>query len=313
MEHILVLFPTHAHHRAQLRAAGGDAVFCFEDETPSEEFLSRVTMVLGRPPLELLPRLPALAHLQLNSAGVEPYASALPDHVGLTNASGAYGPGIAEHGLGMVLTLTKKLHRYRDNQRASRWESLGTVTSLEEARVLVVGLGDLGRCFARKVHALGARVTGIKRTPGQAPDYCEALYTLDKLDDCLPQADIVYLSLPDTPDTQGLFSRERIEKMKPGAILINVGRGNAVDLDALCDAIEAGRLAGAGVDVTDPEPLPQTHRAWQVEDLLITPHVSGGFFLPQTHDRIVSICADNVGRFCRHEPLRNTVDRKLLY
>ena len=176
-----------------------------------------------------------------------------------------------------------------------------------------MGLGDLGREFAWRAHALGARVTGIKRTPGNRPKYVESLYTMDKLDDCLPQADIVYMSLPDTPSTQGLFSRERISKMKPGAILINVGRGNAVDLDALCDALEASALAGAGVDVTDPEPLPKEHRAWKTENLFITPHVSGGFHLQLTHDRIVFICADNLRRFACGEELENVVDRVQKY
>lgn len=313
MDHILVLFPTKPHHRAQLRDAAPGAVFCFDDETPTEGFLSQVTVVLGRPPLELLPKLPKLSLVQLNSAGVDQYARVLPGSVTLCNASGAYGPGIAEHGLAMVLMILKKLHLYRDNQRAGLWKNHGPVSSLDGAHVLVVGLGDLGRCFAQLAHALGSRVTGIKRTPGKAPDYCEALYTMDKLDECLKEADIVYMSLPGTPDTAGLFSRERIAGMKPGSILINVGRGNAVDLEALCDAIEEGRLAGGGVDVTDPEPLPEGHRAWQIENLVITPHVFGGFFLPKTHDRVVTICAENLTRFVGQEPLRNIVDRQLQY
>jgi len=145
------------------------------------------------------------------------------------------------------------------------------------------------------------------------PDYVTNLYTMEKLDECLAWADIVYLSLPDTPETAGLFDRQRLLKMKPGSFLLNVGRGNVVDLDALCDCLESGHLAGAGVDVTDPEPLPAQHRAWDVENLIITPHVSGGFHLDYTHDRIVEICAGNLGRFVRGEPLYNLVDRETGY
>lgn len=313
MDHILVCFPTTETHRQQLRAAAPDGVFCFDDETPGEEFLAQVNIVLGNPPADWLKKMPKLAFVQLNSAGVEPYASLLPDSVALTNASGAYGPAIAEHSIGMTMMLMKKLHRYRDVQHTASWVDLGNVGTFIGAKVLVVGMGDIGREFARRANALGATVTGIKRTPGTAPEYVDALYTMERLDECLAQADVVFMSLPGTPATRGLLDRARIGRMKQGSILINVGRGNAVDLDALCDAIVDGRLAGAGVDVTDPEPLPPEHRAWRTEDLLITPHISGGFHMQLTHDRIAAIATENLRRFLEGEPLNNVVDRALLY
>lgn len=313
MDHILVCFPTTEEHRQQLRAAAPEAAFCFHEEMPGEDFLARVNIVLGNAPTDWLKKMPNLQFVQLNSAGVEPYASLLPASVALTNASGAYGPGIAEHSIGMALMLMKKLHRYRDVQHTGCWVDLGNVTTFMGAKVLVVGLGDIGREFACRAGALGATVTGIKRTPGAAPDYVDALYTMERLDECLAQADVVFMSLPGTPATQGLFDRARIGKMKPGSILINVGRGNAVELNALCDAIAEGRLLGAAVDVTDPEPLPPEHRAWHTEDLLITPHISGGFHLKLTHDRIAAIATENLSRFLAGKPLNNVVDRELLY
>ena len=313
MDYILVCFPTTGTHRQQLRTAAPEAEFCFHDETPGEEFLARVNIVLGNPPVDWLKKMPNLQFVQLNSAGVEPYAGLLPGSVALTNASGAYGPGIAEHSIGMALMLMKKLHRYRDVQHTACWVDLGNVGTFIGAKVLVVGMGDIGREFARRANALGAAVTGIKRTPGIAPEYVEALYTMERLDECLAQADVVFMSLPGTPATKGLFDRQRIGRMKQGSILINVGRGNAVDLDALCDAIVDGRLLGAAVDVTDPEPLPPEHRAWRTEDLLITPHISGGFHMKLTHDRIAAIAAGNLRRFLTGEPLSNVVDRELLY
>ena len=157
---------------------------------------------------------------------------------------------------------------------------------------------------------MGAYDIGIKRTPAPRPDFVDELYTLDKLDECLSRADIVFLSLPETPATRGLFGADRLARMKEGAILLNAGRGSAVDTGALCDAVESGRLGGAGLDVTDPEPLPEGHRAWSVRDILITPHVSGGYHLPYTHDRIVEICGENLRRFRAGEPLLHRVDRK---
>ena len=315
MEPILVLFPTEPEHRRQLEAAAPGAKFFYGAECVSEEVLRQVRVVLGNPKAELLEKLPALGLLQLNSAGVGFYAKpgALRDGVILTNASGAYGPGIAEHMLGLALTLLKKLHRYRDNQRERLWHDEGKVTSLLGAQVLVVGLGDLGREFAKRADALGASVTGIKRTPGEKPSYVKELYTLEKLDECLPKADVVLLSLPETPETRGLFDAKRLSRMKEGAILLNAGRGNAIDTPALCDAVESGHLRGAGLDVTDPEPLPPDHRVWGVKDIVITPHVSGGFHLPYTHDRIVQICVENLRRFLAGEELLHRVNREAGY
>jgi len=309
MLHILVLVKTNEAHRRQLREAAPEARFCWHDETPDEEFLSRVEVVLGNPSAALLQKLPGVKLVQLESAGVPPHVRSLPQSIALTNASGAFGPAIAEHSLGVVLALMKKLHLYRDHQSRGLWANRGMVGCLSGSRVLVVGLGDLGLCFARMVHALGCSVTGIKRTSCAPMEGVDAVYTLEDLDAQLPQADIVFLSLPDTPATSGLFGRERIGRMKRGAMLINVGRGSAVDLEALCDAVEGGALSGAGLDVTAPEPLPENHRAWKVENLFITPHVSGGLYMQATHDRVITICEENLRRFRSGHPLSNIVNR----
>lgn len=310
---IMISLPmTEAHKQKFLAAAPGENI-CFGYENATDDFLARTKAAVGRLPMDKLAKMPRLEFVQLCSAGVGAYNTAVSKDVILCNASGAFGTGIAEHSLGVVLALMKKLHRYRDEQHTCRWSDFGKVTSPMGAKVLVVGFGNLGQEFAWRMHALGSEITAIKRTVGQAPDYVSALYTMDKLDDCLIQADIVYLSLPDTPETAGLFDRHRLLKMKPGSILLNVGRGNAVDLEALCDCLESGHLSGAGVDVTDPEPLPAQHRAWNVENLILTPHVSGGFHLDYTHDRIVDICAGNLGRFLRGEPLQNIVNRETGY
>ena len=116
------------------------------------------------------------------------------------------------------------------------------------------------------------------------------------------------ITLPGTTATKGMFDAERMAKMKDGAILLNVGRGMIVDTDALCAALENGKLAGAGVDVTDPEPLPADHPLWKMENAVITPHISGGYHLQETHDRIVCIMAENLKRFLAGESLRNVVD-----
>lgn len=149
---------------------------------------------------------------------------------------------------------------------------------------------------------------GVRRTGTDKPGFVDELIHTDKLDEYLPQADCVAITLPGTTATKGMFDAERMAKMKDGAILLNVGRGMIVDTDALCAALENGKLAGAGVDVTDPEPLPADHPLWKMENAVITPHISGGYHLQETHDRIVRIMAENLKRFLAGEPLRNVVD-----
>ena len=176
-----------------------------------------------------------------------------------------------------------------------------------------MGLGDIGSEFGKRMAALGSAVSGVKRTPGVRPDWLSRLETMEKLDEMLPEADFVFLSLPETPATRGLFDRERLGRMKQGAVLLNAGRGSAVDTEALCDAVGSGALLGAGLDVTDPEPLPEGHRMWGIENILITPHVSGGFHLPATQDRVVEICGENLRRYREGLPFTHLVNREQGY
>ena len=217
----------------------------------------------------------------------------------------------------MWLSLLKELPTYRDNQREHRWAPTGhSVGSIAGSRVLCVGMGDIGSNFARRAHALGAEVVGVRRTvhpDAPCPDYCTRVVAQSALDAELPQADLVALSLPGTPETLHLFSAERLALCKPGAILLNVGRGTAVDGEALAAAVHSGRLSGAGLDVTDPEPLPPEHPLWAEPNVIITPHVTGGFSLPKTLDNIVDIFAHNLKRYAAGQPLDNQMDRRTQY
>ena len=267
-------------------------------------------VLLGNVPPAMLSGSPALEWVQTGSAGVEDYIKPgvlAPDAL-LTNATGAYGLAIAEHMLGMLLMLLKKLELYRDAQRTGAWQSQGAVKAVYGSTVLVLGMGDIGGEFGRRCKALGAKVIGVRRSPRPCPDYADEVHLLADLDQLLPQADVVAVTLPGTEATRGLMDRVRLAKMKEGAVLLNVGRGFIVDTEALCDALESGRLAGAGLDVTDPEPLPAGHRLWNIPTAVVTPHVSGHYHLRETHQRIVNIFAENLRRFQAGEPLRNQVD-----
>ena len=305
---VLVVVETKEKHRAWLEAAAPGADFIY-NTNPARADVTEADVILGNPsPRDLQPT-DKLQWMQTQSAGVDGYLDGcLPEGAVLTNATGAYGLAISEYMLAVWLELLKKLHTYRDVQRESLWKDLGTVQSVWNSTVLVLGLGDIGGEFAKRAKALGARVIGVRRTGTDKPDYVDELIHTDKLDEYLPVADCVAITLPGTKETKGMFGAERLSKMKDGAVLLNVGRGYIVDSDALYTALTSGKLAGAAVDVTDPEPLPAEHPLWKAENAVITPHVSGGFHLEETHDRIIRIMAENLTAFCAGKPLRNVVD-----
>ncbi len=158
------------------------------------------------------------------------------------------------------------------------------------------------------IKSLGGYTIGVKRRQIEKSSFIDELYLTDKLDELLPEADIVALCLPSTKDTQKLFSKERIRLMKEGSVLLNVGRGVSVDTEALCDALESNHLLGAGLDVIDPEPLPSDHRIWGLQNAVITPHISGWYNLAETYESIFEISVDNLERFLNNEKLFNIID-----
>lgn len=315
MKNILVLIPVDNKHRKLLEEKAPFASFTYSNEkSVSVAQLQEAHIIIGNPPLGMLKdsmsnSFTNLEWLQLQSAGVGEYVKILPQDIVLTNASGAYGLAISEYMVGVLLELFKKLHIYRDNQLEAKWSYEGQVKSIYNSTALILGVGDIGSEFAKRVKALGAYTIGVKRRNSEKPDYLDELYTMEDLNELLPRADIVAMSLPGTKLTAKIINRETLKLMKKDAVIINVGRGSAIDTDALCDALEDGRLLGAALDVTDPEPLPRDHRLWKIKNAVITPHVSGGYSLQETYERIVKICADNLEAYMNGRELINIVNK----
>ncbi|MBV7271769.1 D-2-hydroxyacid dehydrogenase [Clostridium thailandense] len=308
---ILVVIPLNEEEKEKLKSKMPEAEYIFISvEEISEELVKSADIIIGNVPSQYIKGTKKLKWLQLNSAGTDGYCEAgvIPKGAYLTNATGAYGLAISEHMLGLVFEIKKKLNLYYRNQMEHMWKDEGNVTSIEGSTTLVVGLGDIGGDFARKMKALGSYTIGVKRTKGQKPEYIDELYTMEDLNDLLPKADVVALSLPGTKETYHLFNKDKFNLMKKSSIIINVGRGNCICTEDLCDALENGIISGAGLDVTEPEPLPSQHRLWDVPGVIITPHISGFFHLPETLRRIVSISIENLEHFKKHEPLKNIVD-----
>lgn len=260
---------------------------------------------------------PKLRWVQAWSAGVERYLDleglVAADSIVMTNARGASGPVIAEHAFAMLLQLTRGLDRYRTEQDAGRWSrgAAENATSLSGKTLLVAGLGGIGSEIARLGKGFGMTVLGTVRTARPAPEYVDELRTGEALDAWLEIADVVAIALPLTAETSGLFDAERLARMKPGAVLVNIARGRIVHTDALVEALESGALGGACLDVTDPEPLPEGHPLFALERVVLTPHVAGRAEL--SSERRWALLAENLRRFSVGEPLLNVVDKQAGY
>ena len=195
-----------------------------------------------------------------------------------------------------------------ENQKKHLWRKEGMVKSVAGSTVLCVGMGDIGSEFLKRCKALGAHTIGVKRTAGRKPEWLDELYTIEELDQLLPRADVLGLVLPETPKTYHMFNEDRLRLLKKDAIVLNTGRGNTVDNLVLARMLEEGRLGGACLDVFEPEPLPEDHPLWDAPNTIITPHVTGGFTLQYTLDKIADISAENLRRFCAGAALLNEVD-----
>ena len=277
----------------------------------TDEELKNASVIIGNPSIHTLAKCENLKWLQLASSGADVYTNCGlidPAETVLTNATGAYGHAIAEYMVAGIMSMTKKFHLYRDNQFSGRWTDLGFSKTVNGSKVLVVGLGDIGSHFAQKMHALGAEIHAIKRTMNGIPDYVRSVNTLDALDRLLPEMDTVALCLPNSKYTENIISEKQLSLMKNDAVIINVGRGNAIDTEALTAALETDSIGGAILDVTNPEPLPSYHPLWKMKNAIITPHISGGYHALETIENIENIFIENATRMINNEPLINQVD-----
>ena len=304
---VLCMIPVNDEEKELISSAVSDYEYIFE-ENPSDELLKSVDVILGLPEPTKLGDCDNLKWLQTNSAGVDNYIKHLPKGVLLTNATGGYGLAIAEHMLGLYLTLIKKLNGYHELQNQHNWSDLGPVTSVYGSTVLVVGMGDIGTEFAKLCKAMGAYVIGVRRANSSPSAYADEVHLNADLDELLPRADCVAISLPGTKETANMFGKDRFEKMKDTAVLINVGRGSIINQPELVDALNNGVIGGAGLDVTTPEPLEKEDPIWSAKNCVITPHVSGGFHLGETKKRILNICVENLKNYHDGKELKNVVD-----
>ena len=258
-----------------------------------------------------------LKWLCVPSAGVDylmhPDAFANEDCI-LTNSAGAYGVSIAEHIIAVTLMLMRRLTDFHTEALNKTWGSPKAQRSLKDCRITVLGTGDIGCSFARRAKAFEPEnLIGICRSGMCSEPAFDGVLKVSEIDPVLPETDLLVMSLPATAETENILSRERIEKLPEGAYVVNVGRGSAIDEDALADALDSGRLGGAALDVFRTEPLPDGSRLWNTPNLLITPHVAGNLTLAHTMDRNVEMFCEDLLNFANGLPMKHVVNRKLGY
>lgn len=266
---------------------------------------------------DLPPLLPNMRWLALPSAGADhvigqPWATG-PDAPSITTANGVHAIPISEHVFSTILLWSRRWPELMRLQSERSWpasvmeKAMYAGRELEDATLLVIGLGAIGRRIAQLGHAFGMRTLATRRsaTPGATDPDVDILAPMDGLDALLPEADYIVIATPSTTDTHGLISAERLARMKPDAMLINIARGEIIDEPALIAALTSGKLGAAALDVTAREPLPNSDPLWSTPNLFLSPHLSG--LTPHYSKRLTDILLDNIARYREGRPMRNLV------
>jgi phosphoglycerate dehydrogenase-like enzyme len=271
-------------------------------------------VLIGSCAEEIVAQGPTLHWVQVYSAGVDRCVgnpSFAAGRMVLTNGQHIASPALAEHAIALMMALVRGLDRYHANQLQGVWErDIGLAREdfmeLEGRTVLIVGLGGIGTQTARRAHGLGMRVIATRGSRRDGPDYVDYVGLADETLDLARQADVVINTAPLTDATRGLFDAAFFAAMKPGAYFVSVGRGASTVTADLVDALESGRIAGAGLDVTDPEPLPEDHPLWRAPRVLISPHTAGAS--DKGRERLFLLVRENLRRYVAGEPLLSVVD-----
>lgn len=261
----------------------------------------------------LLDRAKKLRFIQAIGAGIDqfPCAELARRGIRLASARGVNARAVAEHAMALILALSRRLPEARDNQRKRLWRGMiGDLAQREDElggkTLLIVGLGQIGGRLARLAKAFDMRVVGLRRDPAAGSGAADAVHAMGELISLLPEADFVALACPLAKETEKLIDAAALARMKPSAHLVNVARGRVVDEAALVEALAARHIAGAGIDVTEDEPLAPSSLLWGMAQVLLTPHTAGE--TRRYEDNVIEILRDNLGRLWRGEAqLRNQV------
>jgi len=304
--------------RAELQAIAAPRQVCgLRDRAAIMEAISEAEVYVTGPWSEdMLAAAPGLKWVHFLWAGVDRSLSPalIESDVTVTNSAGVFAVPMAEHVMALMLAFSRGLNvsmRRPHDWRSARKTLWNHLPELGGATLGVVGYGGIGRESAKRAKALGMRIVAVRSRAQEPDDLAERIWGPEGLHELLAQSDYVLLSCPLTGATRGLIGAEELACMRPNAILINLGRGAVVDQEALIGALRDGKIGGAGLDVTSPEPLPAESPLWDMENVIVTPHTSGTS--PYTWSRQYELLRDNLSRYVRGEALRNVVDKQAGY
>ncbi len=308
--------------RAQLEAAWPEARFvaCPGDQG-LEAHLPDVEALIGGMQLspETVRAAPRLRWVQALGVGVDGFLDPVLAERGIAvaNGRGVNVVQLAEHAMMLMLTFARGMPELTRRQAVADWRPsaaphLPTLFELSGSRLCLIGYGEIGRAVAQRARAFGMEVWALRRSPsGEADAFADRILGPDGLDELVAAADHLLVVAPLTAETRGMIDAAAFARMKPGAYFYNMGRGGLVEQDALIAALRDGRIAGAGLDVVEPEPLPPDSPLWAMRNVVITGHTAGN--TPRFLERTVGFIADQIGRFRRGEPLRNPINSQAGY
>jgi phosphoglycerate dehydrogenase-like enzyme len=312
--HVLLNYDAEETELAQVRAVSDSLVVArAASREEAQEQLPRAEVLLaGHWSDQVWAAAPRLRWVQSGGAGVEGFMTPgfVASPIVLTNAQGIYAVPIAEHVIAMVLHFCRGLHRLVRSQQAARWERTDVI-EVRDQTLGIVGLGGIGSEVARLAKGLGMRVLATRRRPDRPAPYTDEVRGAEDLPWLLRESDFVVLCAALTTETRHLIGEAELQQMKPTAYLLNIGRGGLIDEPALLAALQAQRLAGAGLDVFAQEPLPADSPFWALENVLVTPHISGNS--PHSRDRLTALFCENLRRYLAGEELLNVVDKAAGY
>ncbi|MCW5976921.1 MAG: D-2-hydroxyacid dehydrogenase [Bryobacteraceae bacterium] len=302
---------------AELQAASPGATIVGVQANELLHQVSDADAIIGTINPELVRAGKKLQWVQIGSAGVERYlhlsSPELRDsRITLTNGKIIQGPEIADHAFALLLTLTRGTNRFLKEQSQEEW-SRGRypLIELKDKTAVILGVGGIGSQIAVRATAFGMNVIGVDPKDIPFAPFLDRVVRPDRLDSVLPEADVVFVAAPHTPESDQMMGSRQFDLMKKDSYFVAVSRGRLYSMDALVRALDSRKLAGAGVDVTDPEPLPKGHPLWKFDNVVITPHAAGGS--DGIGGRRIALFKENIRRFVAGEPLLNVVDKQKGY
>lgn len=297
--------------------AGYEVIFGSGDELTEEMLSAEILYGEGSAVNAAAARSEVLKWLCASFAGVDDFCvpgAFKNEQAILSNSAGSYGVSLAEHAIALALMMMRRIPIFYDGIKAGKWLEPLPQDGIKDARVTLLGTGDAGRCLARRIKGFEpACITGVCRSGISREKAFDKVVKTEELADVLKETDLLIMSLPGTAETYHLMSEEMFAAIRPGAYLVNIGRGSVIEEKALIAALKDGTLAGAALDVLETEPPAPDSPLWDTPNLLLTPHVAGNLTMAYTRKRNTEMFCEDLKRFAKGEPLLHQVDRSRGY